>query len=257
MSGAAFCLSVDDGHPLDLRLASLLVRHGLRATFYLPMRNREGPPVLDAAGMRTLAASFDIGSHTHDHCYLTHLTDAAAWQQITTGKQALEQVIGRDVPGFCYPGGKFCRHHRRMVKAAGCRYARTTANLWLGSGRDVLTLPTTLQFYPHPRAVLLRNFCSQGHWSARSTALCRVLCEDDWQLRLYRLFDDASRRGGVFHLWCHTQDIERLALWKTLDQFLRFVARRVPAPLRLDNRMLAERVGQGLAACLPDHQIKV
>jgi hypothetical protein len=29
--------SWDDGHPSDLRVAELLIKHGLRGTFYVPM----------------------------------------------------------------------------------------------------------------------------------------------------------------------------------------------------------------------------
>jgi len=50
-----FSLSVDDGHPLDLRIADRLVRHGLRASFYLPIRNAEGAPVMTAKpGVRSM-----------------------------------------------------------------------------------------------------------------------------------------------------------------------------------------------------------
>ena len=41
-----FSMSVDDGHPLDLRMADLLHSHDIKATFYLPLANQEGAPVL-------------------------------------------------------------------------------------------------------------------------------------------------------------------------------------------------------------------
>ena len=86
-------LSVDDGHPLDLRTAELLARHGLRATFYLPLANREGPPVLAHAQMRALAQDFEIGSHTLSHRFLAGLDERSAWREISDGKRALEDCI--------------------------------------------------------------------------------------------------------------------------------------------------------------------
>src|SRR5688500_11915407 len=39
--------SWDDGHPLDIRLAEMLARHGVAGTFYVPLRY-EGVPVMDS-----------------------------------------------------------------------------------------------------------------------------------------------------------------------------------------------------------------
>src|SRR5215212_7229599 len=102
---AAFTFSIDDGHPSDLRMADLLDKHGLKATFYIPIRNREGPPVMNGAQLRQLADRFELGSHTYDHCYLKTVGIEQAHHQITAGKRALEDIIGKPVQGFCYPGG--------------------------------------------------------------------------------------------------------------------------------------------------------
>ena len=98
MSSLAFTLSVDDGHPLDLRIAEILARHRLRASFYLPIRNAEGAPVMTAAQARELSRYAEIGSHTLDHCYLTRVDDNEAWRQISEGKTELEQRLGHAYP---------------------------------------------------------------------------------------------------------------------------------------------------------------
>ena len=67
---ALFTTSWDDGHPLDARVAELLSAHGFRGTFYMPLSNREGLPVMPPADVRRLGQGFEIGSHTIDHCYL-------------------------------------------------------------------------------------------------------------------------------------------------------------------------------------------
>ena len=63
MKHTVFSLSVDDGHPLDMRLAELLHKRGIPASFHVPIRNSEGSPVLIASQMRELAENFDVGCH--------------------------------------------------------------------------------------------------------------------------------------------------------------------------------------------------
>jgi len=55
MSASVFSMSVDDGHPLDLRMAALLQSHQIKAAFYLPISNQEGWPVMSPAAIRELA----------------------------------------------------------------------------------------------------------------------------------------------------------------------------------------------------------
>lgn len=242
MSHACFSLSVDDGHPLDLRIAELLDRHGLQATFYLPIENCEGPPVLDGAQMRVLAQRFEIGSHTLSHRFLTTLDGEAARRQIIDGKRVLEDRLGQPVRGFCYPGGRYRRLHRQQVADAGFDYARTTQNLRIDADSPAFEMPTTAQFYPHPRQVVARNFVSQRHWARRWPALRVALREEDWQSRLHRLLDLALERSGVFHLWCHAIDIERLQLWDALGHFLARAAREFAPAQRLANgQLLSQR----------------
>ncbi len=237
MNALRFTLSVDDGHPLDLRMAELLDRHELPATFYVPMANCEGLPVMTVPQLRTLASRFEIGSHTAEHRFLVQLSRPAAWRQVRDGKAALEDALGRPVHGFCYPGGHYRREHVSLVRAAGFTHARTTQNLRTDPG-PAFQMPTTLQFYPHPRSVLIRNFLSQRHWQLRRPALTTALAEHDWLGRLYALFSHASRHGSVFHLWLHTIDIDGLRLWQVLDDFLACVARRVPRAQRVTNGQL-------------------
>lgn len=251
MSAARFTMSVDDGHPLDLRMASLLERYGIASTFYLPLSNDEGMPVLEPAAMRELGQAFELGSHTRSHRFLTTLTAAEAWRQISEGKQMLEDCIGRPVRGFCYPGGRYRRLHLLQARAAGFAYARTTQNLRIDCGERAFEMPTSAQFYPHPGAVFRRNFVSQRDWRLRVAALRVALAEPDWLQRLHRLLDLAIARGGVFHLWCHSVDIERLQLWGALEGFLQRVAADIAPPQRLCNGDLFSAARPAAAAA--DH----
>lgn len=237
--GIVFTCSIDDGHPLDFKAAELLDKHGLKATFFVPIKNREGLQVMSKEDLRQLSRRFEIGSHTYDHCYLRDLDVRRTYYQIAQGKSQLEDFIGLEVAGFCYPGGKYRRKDIELVRACGFRYARTTENLVLDTGRTPYEMPTTLQFCPHRREVYLRNFVRSGHWIKRAVPLWHVLQHENWIKRLHVLFDYACERGGVFHLWGHSKQIDELGAWAELDAFFSHVAARTKEYERLTNGELA------------------
>ena len=245
-----FTTSWDDGHPLDERLAELLARHGFQATFYVPLRNREGLPVMDAAALRRLDAGFEIGSHTQDHSYANRLPAAEWAQQVMSGKAGLEQLLGHGVAGFCYPGGKLKASSRAAVQAAGFAYARTIVNLQTATGSDPFTLPTTLQMYPHRRAVLLRNWLRGGAWQVRAPAAWQALRAPGHAAQLLALLAQTLAHDGVFHLWGHSWELEQHGLWPALDSFLATAAGMVPAQARVNNAACVQSItaAQSIAA---------
>ncbi len=148
--------------------------------------------------------------------------------------------------GFCYPGGRVVRGARAVVAENGFRHARSGENLRWDCGNDPLLVPTTLQCFPHPRPVLLRNFVRRGHW-ARRWSLARVcLAETALEARLRAALAATLARGGVFHLWGHSWELEQHSLWSVLERFLAHAAAQVPPAARLDNAGVLR--AQGLLA---------
>lgn len=239
--GALFTFSSDDGHPSDIKVAELLGKHGLTGTFYVPIRNCEGLPTMSGDQLRAIARYFEIGSHTADHCYLRNVGAAEAKRQIDEGKTRLEDLLGRPVAGFCYPGGKYRRATLTLVQRAGFSYARTTQNLCFDAGHGRFEIPTTIQFYPHSRAVYWRNFVYARRWGARLAGLRLVVRHAHWIRRVYALFDHACQHEGTFHLWAHAYEIDRLDAWRELDGFFGHVANQVIAANRLTNQQLASK----------------
>jgi peptidoglycan/xylan/chitin deacetylase (PgdA/CDA1 family) len=236
-----FTCSIDDGHPSDMKMAEILDKHGLNGTFFIPIKNREGFDVMSGTQIREIGRQFEIGSHTYDHCYLKNVNITEAYYQITEGKKQLEDIIGKRVAGFCYPGGKYRPRDAEIVKSSGFRYARTTMNLRFDIGDKPFEMPTTCQFYPHERNVYLRNFAKSGNWLKRHEGLRLAIQHKNWIDRLYALFDYASQRGTSFHLWGHSKDIDDFNAWPELDRFLAHVATKVAVQDRLNNEQLAAR----------------
>lgn len=239
--GPVFTCSIDDGHPADMKTAELLHKHGLNATFFIPIRNCEGDAVLTGEQIRELGRRFEIGSHTYDHCYLKKVDIWQSYHQIHDGKRQLEDLLGAAVNGFCYPGGRYTRRDVELVRACRFTYARTTMNLCFEAGERPYEIPTTIQFYPHDRMVYLRNFAGSGNWLRRIDGLHLALAQDNWIRRLYAMFDYACRHRAAFHLWGHSKQIEELAAWHDFDAFLGYVAQRVEQQHRLSNEQLAAR----------------
>jgi len=235
--------SWDDGHPDDRRLAERLARHGIAATFFVPIGNSEGRPVMATADLRALAADgFEIAAHTLDHRRLPPLGEAEARRQIAEGRRRLEDLLGAPVVGFAYPGGHAGRHGRRLAAEAGFAYARTTRMFCLSPGRDPLMMATTAQLYPHRAGAVLRNWARRGGGLDRLRLAARWLAAGGLEAASTALLDEALARGGVLHLWGHSWEIEELGLWPVLDRLLAAAAARVPPERRVDLRALAASI---------------
>ena len=232
MSSLKFTTSWDDGHPLDLKTAELLAKHGCKGTFYVPCT---ADPALLPSDLRTLAQRFEIGGHTLDHLRLPNLPEKEKRRQIVDGKSALEDKLGTTIHGFAYPGGKHDASCRSIVRDAGFTYARTVESFALSLRADPFLMPTTLQMYPHSVSAHFRNFAKRGDWLKRLPAFLIALSARDLASLLARLLDLADESAGLLHLWGHSLDIEMLGLWSTLDEFLAHVAERVPLENRVDN----------------------
>lgn len=212
--------SWDDGHPLDLRIAELLAKHGLRGTFYVPLENTR--PTLSPAQIRELGSEFEIGAHTVHHVILTTLSNDAARAEIKKSKKRIEEITSEPCPVFCFPSGRFAAAHLHMLTEAGFTAARSVELLSLSRPRErngIAIIPTTLQTYPHPPLAYLRNaakrFRGEALWN-----LFRYNRSTDWVATAIALLDQARAAGGVFHLWGHSWEIEENQQWSALDRVL-------------------------------------
>ena len=126
----------DDGLVSDLRLLDVLRKLGVTAAFAIaPGRHGMRRAANDARGAygqlvaRTeLAefADFEVCNHTNTHRDLSQLSSSDTYAEIVLGREKLEQVYQRSVPGFCYPYGVSTLHALRVLRDTATQYARTT-----------------------------------------------------------------------------------------------------------------------------------
>jgi peptidoglycan-N-acetylglucosamine deacetylase len=222
----AITTSWDDGHPSDLRLAGLLRKYRLPATFYVPLSAPRG--VLSQADIRGLVPQFEIGAHTVSHAVLTKVSDRVACDEITNSKSVLEQITGLACNMFCFPQGKFARRHLRMVSRAGFTGARTVQLLSMARPHPVdgvMVVPTTVQAVGRTFPALVRNCAKRMAWKSLLYGI-GSRPYSDWLQSASQLIESARRRGGVFHLWGHSWEIDEHGEWSRLEDLFRVLASR-------------------------------
>lgn len=222
-TGRYLTISVDDGHPGDLRVAELLARLGLPATFYIPRRNPERP-VITPAQVRDLATQFEVGSHTINHVPLTSVPISAAWDEIQGSKQWVEDTISRKARAFCYPRGKHSRRLAAMVKAAGFCGARTVMLNVLKAPRDPYRWGVSTQAYSHTAVVQLRHALAERNFAGLRAFAGTFQFSRKWQQHLSMAMQHVERRGGIVHLFLHGWEIAEQQQWPMLDSALRQLA---------------------------------
>jgi peptidoglycan/xylan/chitin deacetylase (PgdA/CDA1 family) len=128
-------LTFDDGYAdfIDYALP-VLQRHGFSATMFVPAGrlggnndwDPNGPrkPVLTVDQLLSLAeAGIEIGSHGVQHLSLPNSSVLDVASEIGYSRKILRDLIGDEVPGFCYPYGHIDQQSIDLVQEAGYSYA--------------------------------------------------------------------------------------------------------------------------------------
>jgi peptidoglycan-N-acetylglucosamine deacetylase len=199
----------------------MLREYGLKATFYISPQNQEFPghDLLTPQEIKDLNGDFEIGAHTLTHRSLPTLSEKEAEREIVGSKTILEQITGNPVKTFCYPKGAYTALHVQLVKAAGFRYARTVAR-YAFNMNDPYQAGTSLHVYDYGfgrdlwRTSYLVGFRPIRAWRCLEWAeLGRVM------------FDYVLNKGGIFHVWGHSWEIDRHNDWDRLQEFFGYISR--------------------------------
>jgi peptidoglycan/xylan/chitin deacetylase (PgdA/CDA1 family) len=205
---------------LDFRIAELLAKYGLPGTFYVPRASQR--PVMNDSQVRALSHTFEIGAHTLDHVTMERSTDEKARGQLSGSRQWVEEITGKCCEVFCFPGGKFKARQLRLVREAGFRAVRTVELLSIAEPRlidGLQIISTTIQAFPHPRFAYLKNAAKRLPYSG-FVPLTAAMYGGDWVALAKDLLARTIERGGVFHLWGHSWEIEEQNQWRQLEEVL-------------------------------------
>jgi peptidoglycan/xylan/chitin deacetylase (PgdA/CDA1 family) len=220
MKTAVLTTSWDDGHRCDVRLARMLKEHGLKATFYVAPENHEfaKEDLLSLPEIRDLSRDFEIGAHSMTHRRLPTISEQEAAREIIESKAVLEQVIGKEIKSFCYPGGAYTKLHVQLVKDTGYRYARTVAR-YTFKVEDPYEAGTSLHVYNH-------RFGFDLWQTARFVKFqpVKVLRCLEWEALAKAMFDRVIKEGGIYHIWGHSWEIDEHSDWEALENVFRYIS---------------------------------
>ena len=212
-------ISWDDGQKLDLKFANLLKKYGLKGTFYISPRHREWDKekLLSDEEIYQLSRDFEIGCHTMTHQWLTKIREDQAYREILDSKLFLESIIKKEIKSFCYPYGNYNDKIINLVKKEGFIVGRTSKRHSFNYPQDPLILETTLHTYNH--ILDLFRILKFSKFS-----LLEFYKNLDWENLAKRMFDYILERGGVYHLWGHSKEIDARNQWSKLENVLIYVS---------------------------------
>ena len=138
--------------------------------------------MMRSAQVRSLhAAGMEIGAHTVNHPILTALPDSEARNELSQGRDALQQLIQAPVLTLAYPNGRpgtdYDHRHVAIARELGFKQAVTTAVGVARAGDDVFQLPRFTpwdQGLPKWTARLLLNQRNASFKTADAAALQAV-----------------------------------------------------------------------------------
>ncbi len=202
----AITLSYDDGIEQDIRLISMLDRHGLRATFNLNLGLQSQANTFIKSGLTirhlnysdlpSVYANHEVAGHTYSHAHLEQLDESAIRDEIIRCQDGLQQLFGREIAGMAYPYGTYDDRVVKIAQEAGVRYSRTcmqTERFEISS--DLMRLPTTCR-HANPRLLEL--------------AEAFVALQPE--------------RPQLFYLWGHSYEFDETDSWDMMESFCKIIS---------------------------------
>lgn len=221
---AVITTSWDDGHPLDVKLCSMLKRFGIQGTIYAPITNWENE-VMSIDAMKAIAKDFEIGGHTYNHTILTTINKDQIIYELTASKRYLEEILGKDVTSFCYPRGQYNSAIQHMVKESGYKGGRT-AELFRTSITRSFEYHTTVQAVDRIILSKGKQILTTDNRALASRLLLSGKIFQRWEMIAKDTLDYVLENGGIWHLWGHSWEIDRNGDWNTLEAVLEYVRDR-------------------------------
>ncbi len=230
--------SWDEGSPFDTQVAKLLASRKLGGTFYIPVKGHHKSCRKDLADLHMLDGQrFEIGAFGVAHQDLCACDPKQLTLEVERCKARLEDDLGKQVYMFAYPRGRTNRRVIASLKSAGYKGARTTALLARGFSFDPFRIPISAHVFPYSRAEYVRTLGRTLDIRRAWVYAARYRRAANWVEFAKVIFDSVLRKGGIWHLYGRSQEIEELRLWDGLREVLDYVANR-PGVLYVANGSL-------------------
>jgi Polysaccharide deacetylase len=226
MDTATVTTSWDDGHSADLRIAELLLRFGLKGTFYVAFNDPKPQEIGDGEIRALHRMGMEIGSHTLTHRLLTGRTLAEVKFELSESKKRLEDILGAAVVALSYPQGAYTAAARRALAETGYTLGRSTIAFRIGRRFDPLLMPISIEFCRASRRSITRHALRDGNLAGLVEWLRVARLDTDPVALSASMFDAALASGGIFHLNARSWEIDQNGLWSDLENAIRHLAHR-------------------------------
>jgi len=202
-------ISIDDGHPLDIRAAEILANKGIPTTFYIPIKNSTGRPTLNKKQIKYLSQNllFEIGGHTYNHIDVTKVSIDKAKEEIKTGKEALEDIIGKKITSFAWPFGRYNHQLITLIKNIGFENSRSAVFINFNQLKTDSLWNPNLHIYPHS---FIRDIKHCLKKSDIYSFFIRLKNIKKTHIELVNVFKNTNKN---YHFWFHSWEIDELNLW--------------------------------------------
>lgn len=209
----AVTFSFDDGITQDIRLIEMLNEYGLKCTFNLNSGLLGQKGTLNLQGQRishykihpedvkTIYDGHEVAVHTLTHPDLTKQNEAEIIRQVEQDRLALSELVGYEVVGMAYPGGRYDRFVTQIVREhTGIRYARTTMNT------DSFDLqPKLHRFHPNVSHIEFARLMEMGQ----------------------RFVDLETNVPQIFYIWGHSYEMDIHSNYRNqLETFFKLISNR-------------------------------
>ncbi len=221
--------SWDDGHPLDLKLAELLAKFDIPATFYVPIvytsDDYPGKRVMNSSEINSLAGKFDIGGHSFHHLRLTEIPNAQAEWEIKQCKNELENITGNPIRSFAFPYNSYNQRIIKLVQESGFSGARTTDFYSRKLNNQYQIAPTICASNRVPLRRKCWYLCKSTDIKFQYFLIREKILLKSWHDAAIETINFISGNGGIWHLCGHSWEIEQCDDWKRLEKILKYVKR--------------------------------
>jgi peptidoglycan/xylan/chitin deacetylase (PgdA/CDA1 family) len=209
----ALTLSYDDGVEQDKKLAQILNRYSIKATFNLNSGIQTGANRwqngdvevrrMNINGLPAVYEGHEIAVHSLTHPHLENLDGETIQNELEQDRLNLERIFGRrvgggQVCGMAYPFGTYNDLVVETARRCGMRYARgVKSTYYFDVPEDLLVYQPTIH---HKDARLME------------------LAESFIKLK--------APRPQVFYLWGHSYEFDIDRNWQVIEDFCRLMAGR-------------------------------
>ena len=204
-------LSYDDGVVQDIRLMSILDKHGLKCTFnistgrYIPEDSvREkfyGRMKLSEAKELYIGSGHEVAVHALTHPFLEKLKTDEVIYEVITDRKNIEEQYGTFARGMAYPYGTYNDTVVDILGKCGICYSRTTKS--------------TESFNFPENWLTLHPTCH--HKNPKLMEMAKRFAEVDSR------YPSANQ---MFYLWGHSYEFDNNDNWQVIEEFAEYMGGR-------------------------------